>query len=332
MYENKYGMLINTKLLLSKFGVPVGNKIYKYISPEVLSSALKEEGSVSIKFSLPKDYNDPFELFLALDASETEPELLAFYRDIVQVIPQRPTTCFSRSPVVTPMWAHYASNLTGFVLEFDEDILMEFLSNSYIKDVSYIEKTSAEIEGHLQRAYYVGKPRHAMWLRQATDHHAYFSKHICWNYEQERRLVINTDDIDKLDEHMLIYVPTKCITAIIAGSRVSENMLKESITQAVNIGCKHYSLLIGKSYSHAFLKDESGVSYILSDDGIVEEAISRCESCKEPIEDESQELCGWCAIDNIHIEDAMVRNPLRMLQRYVDLEQYADSFNATRKK
>lgn len=116
----------------------MGRKIYKYLGPDVLPLVFQAEDSVSIKFSLPKDYNDPFELFLSIDPSQTKPELLAFYRDIVQELPQRPTTCFSKSPIVTPMWAHYASNLTGFVLEFDEDLLMDYVTDSYITDVNYL--------------------------------------------------------------------------------------------------------------------------------------------------------------------------------------------------
>lgn len=160
----------------------MGRKIYKYLGPDILPLAFNEKGSVSIKFSLPKDYNDPFELFLSIDPSQTKPELLAFYRDIVQEIPQHPTTCFSKSPIVTPMWAHYASNLTGFVLEFDEELLMNFVNGSYVTDVKYLNETSSEVREQLERAYYVGKPRHAMWLNQAAGHIAYFSKHICWSY------------------------------------------------------------------------------------------------------------------------------------------------------
>ncbi|TOE67358.1 hypothetical protein CGJ38_24030, partial [Vibrio parahaemolyticus] len=119
------------------------------------------------------------------------------------------------------MWAHYASNLTGFVLEFDEELLMNFVNGSYVTDVKYLNETSSEVREQLERAYYVGKPRHAMWLNQAAGHIAYFSKHICWSYEEERRLVINSADLDKLDANMLLCVPSECVTAVIAGARVS---------------------------------------------------------------------------------------------------------------
>jgi hypothetical protein len=49
--------------------ITMGRKIYKYMGSDVLPLAFDEEGSVSIKFSFPKDYNDPFELFLSIDPS-----------------------------------------------------------------------------------------------------------------------------------------------------------------------------------------------------------------------------------------------------------------------
>lgn len=309
----------------------MGRKIYKYLDPDVLPLAFNSEEDVSIKFSLPKDYNDPFELFLSIDPSQTEPELLAFYRDIVQEIPQRPTTCFSKSPIVTPMWAHYASNLTGFVLEFDEELLMDYVNDSYVKDVSYTGETSPEVRSQLDRAYYVGKPRHAMWLNQAADHIAYFSKHVCWSYEEERRLVINTDDLDKLDENMLMYVPIECVTAIIAGARVCEDAFKASIELACDIGCEHYGLFIGQSYKQPYLRDSSGQSYVFDGKNIVD-ATSYCDNCKEPIEEPLQDLCAWCAIDDVHKEDAMIRNPLRMIHRAGGLDKYIRGFNAIGKK
>ncbi|MBY8022685.1 DUF2971 domain-containing protein [Vibrio fluvialis] len=309
----------------------MGRKIYKYLGPDVLPLVFQAEDSVSIKFSLPKDYNDPFELFLSIDPSQTKPELLAFYRDIVQELPQRPTTCFSKSPIVTPMWAHYASNLTGFVLEFDEDLLMDYVTDSYITDVNYLHETSPQVRSQLERAYYVGKPRHAMWLNQAADHIAYFSKHECWSYENERRLVINSEDLDKLDANMLLYVPSECVTAVIAGTRVSEGNFQRSVEIADEIGCQHYGLFIGKSYKQPFLKDLSSTSYVFRDDCIVSTE-SYCMHCKEPVENSLGDLCAWCAIDDIHIKDAMARNPLRMMHEIGHLDQYIERFNSIGKK
>jgi hypothetical protein len=88
-----------------------------------LDVAFEKEDYCGFKFSFPKDYNDPYELFLTINF-EDDPEVIAFYNEIVREIHQLPTTCFSNSPIVTPMWAHYAHNSKGFVIEIDEDKLL----------------------------------------------------------------------------------------------------------------------------------------------------------------------------------------------------------------
>lgn len=77
--------------------------IFKYFSEGVLEHVFFRDEHVGIKCSLPEDYNDPFELFLGVDL-EQEAELLATYSDVVQKIPSLLTTCFSKSPIVSPMW------------------------------------------------------------------------------------------------------------------------------------------------------------------------------------------------------------------------------------
>ena len=93
----------------------MGSKIYKYLGADVLNIALSKEGVCSFKCSYPKDFNDPYELFLTIDFKQT-PELLATYKDTIGELPQLPTSCFSRSPSVIPMWAHYAHNHRGVCL------------------------------------------------------------------------------------------------------------------------------------------------------------------------------------------------------------------------
>ncbi|MHC1551213.1 DUF2971 domain-containing protein [Phyllobacterium sp. K27] len=92
--------------------------IFKYFSEGSLEHVFVRDGHVGIKCSLPEDYNDPFELFLGIDINQGS-ELLATYSDVVQEIPSLLTTCFSKSPVVSPMWAHYGNNHRGFVIGFD---------------------------------------------------------------------------------------------------------------------------------------------------------------------------------------------------------------------
>jgi hypothetical protein len=85
-------------------------KTYKYFSSDVLELVFERDEFCSVKCSLPKDYNDPFELFLGVDLNVST-QCMATYREIIDEVPQFPTTCFSKSPIVPPMWAHYRAPL-----------------------------------------------------------------------------------------------------------------------------------------------------------------------------------------------------------------------------
>lgn len=206
----------------------MGKKLYKYMGAEVLNMAFAKNGFCSLKCSYPKDYNDPYELFLTISFQQT-PDVLAFYKEVVSEIGQYPTTCFSKSPIVTPMWAHYANNGTGFVIEIDEDKLSSHIDHKGLDDVAYQDEARSEIESSLQMAYQIGKPRHLMFLRQAAYYAAYFTKSSCWNYELERRLIVNDRDIENINGNMILYIPLDCISKIIAGPRIKPNFLQQGI-------------------------------------------------------------------------------------------------------
>ena len=149
-------------------------KIYKYFSGDVLNLVFARKDLCGLKCSFPRDYNDPFELFLGVDLSVST-DLLATYREIVTDLPLRPTTCFSKSPVVAPMWAHYANNHSGFILEFDAERLQKTFENSGFGDVAYKDTPDPIIGEYLARSAVTMKPRHAVWLQQAVHTTAYFS-------------------------------------------------------------------------------------------------------------------------------------------------------------
>jgi hypothetical protein len=70
-------------------------KLYKYSPPDVFTKMFRRKGFVGLKCDLPKNYNDPFELFLSLDANVED---IAYYMEILGEIPQMPTSCFSKRP------------------------------------------------------------------------------------------------------------------------------------------------------------------------------------------------------------------------------------------
>ncbi len=292
----------------------MGKKIYKYIGPDILDIAFSKDGFVGLKCSYPKDYNDPYELFLCIDPEES-PELLAFYQETIGKIPQRPTTCFSNSPTVTPMWAHYAQTLSGFVIELDEDLLNEFLADSSIDDVDYQDEANEEISTLLHHAYVTCKPRHTFFLEKAVFGSAYFTKKKCWSYESERRLVVSDKDVSKQDGIMILYVHTSCVTAIISGPRTDDDYKNKSKQLCCKLSCNYYEMIIGNSYPEPYFVDSNRKAHLFYE-GQIKIFESTCKTCNEPINNhlEKKEFkCPWCTIDNLHIQNATKRNPYRVI-------------------
>lgn len=116
-------------------------------------------------------------MFLALDFKNNK-QVAAFYNEVVMEIPQYPTTCFSNSPDITPMWAHYAHNSKGFVIEIDENELKKHVEDANLVDVTYQDEPRQELQSTLDIAMYRGKPRDMMFLRRGVMHSAYFTKKV----------------------------------------------------------------------------------------------------------------------------------------------------------
>ena len=140
-------------------------KLYKYISPKVLSKVFRWGKTIGLRWSYPMDYNDPYELFLAL-SSYNDFEVVAFFSEIVGSIPQLPTTCFSQRPDIIPMWAHYGERFKGFVVELDEAVLRRNIPEVSIGNVKY-KKAAEEIDAvSVGHALTTGKFRHTYMITQ----------------------------------------------------------------------------------------------------------------------------------------------------------------------
>jgi hypothetical protein len=303
--------------------------LYKYMGPEIAEKFLLTNGSCSLKLSYLKDYNDPFEFFLTIDYNQG-PEILAYYNEMISMVTQQPVTCFSKSPLITPMWAHYASNSQGFVAEINEAALDEWLksnnSDPSFGDIDYRDTPHEGMQGMLDRAYFVSKPRHIGWLQQAIGSTAYYTKQTCWSYEQERRLIVDEESIEKINETLaLLYFPAKFVTSLVVGAKASQT-LKDKIKEISElIGCNYYEKRIGKSSTTPFFLDSKNNTYIFNNKEIVLHS-ERCDSCKEPKSHSNSKHCSWCSINEFHEKDAAHRNSFRMLQHAGILDQYIANF------
>ena len=268
-------------------------RLYKYVSPGNVDNVFAIDEKATLKFSLPQQFNDPYELFLTINFNR-DPEELAFYLDLIGENLQYPTTCFSKSPSVVPMWAHYAQNHQGFVIEFSEEKLEEAFPEASFGDVKYSDTPTHDLSDLLVRAHVIKKFRYNLWLIQAVMSSAYFTKMLCWSYEQERRMVV--DRSDTRGDLMLLDVPRESITSIICGARATDETKSKLKEIAHDIGCKFFELRVGRSSAIPFMVDEKGNPFTFGEGQIVPVEYC-CEGCLEPTAD-GVFRCSCCDIDD----------------------------------
>lgn len=306
----------------------MGAKLYKYLGPEVTDKVFTDPESCSFRCSLPEDFNDPYELFLIVDYNQ-DPGVLAFYRDTIGQIPQIATTCFSKSPEVVPMWAHYSSNHEGIVIEVDEEKVSKAFPNTGFGDVDYQDAPDPNILELLHHAHATCKPRHVYLLQRAVFSAAYYTKQTCWGYEQERRLLAQDEDVVRMDDLILFRVPNAAVTTIIVGHKATQETKAKVVALATSLGCASLEMRIGHSSLKPYFVDSMGALWVFKDGQLVSHNNS-CASCGEPVQ-AGNDTCPWCSIQQDHDVDAARRNPMRMLSRYGLLEGYYKSMEDIRR-
>jgi len=98
-------------------------------------------------------------------------------------------TCFSKSPFILPMWAHYGNNHDGCVLEFRETTIQEF--EILIKNKIELYKSGFLIPFDVN--YSDARPKiydkNGLSNTENTGFNSCFIKAKAWEYEQEVRAV-----------------------------------------------------------------------------------------------------------------------------------------------
>ncbi len=318
------GQYVDIRNSLRK-GFTLMSKLYKYIASGDLNKVFSDITKCGFKCSYPKDYNDPFELFLTIDY-RSSPERLAFYQELINKVPQKPTTCFSRSPIVPPMWAHYGETSSGFVIEIDEERLKESNDRINLNDVDYRNEPNPKLNLSFDFAYGRRKPRDIYFFLQSIMHSAYFTKATLWSYESERRLVLEDEEVD---DNLIFTFPSSCVTAIISGPMAKDNLVEYAKMLCIDLGCNFYSASIGKTNPTFHFFNPQGLTYKF-DGSSINLSPNNCNNCKEPIESDKENLCSWCAITDEHRYEASI-NPFRMMHDVGILDGYLDGVGKIRK-
>lgn len=124
-----------------------------------------------------------------------------------------------------PMWAHYANNHNGFVIEFDE---MHTFFNQH--------NNPKKLIGHVNKVCYsLRRPEFMLYDSNLNDsenldnwiNNFLFLKSSMWEYEQEWRMIYTLRDCKnriKNENHeiCLVSLPIECIKGIILGCNISK--------------------------------------------------------------------------------------------------------------
>lgn len=300
-------------------------KIYKYISPENIKRVFPSNGTVSFKCDYPKNYNDPFELFLTVNTKGVDPKYIAYYHEIVGAIPQIPTSCFSKRPDIIPMWAHYAKEHGGIVVEVDEEILLKSNQKASVGEVKYTENTGTVDLEAVKYACETAKFRHTAMIQKSAIFSAYFTKNICWSYELEKRVLVQDDGTKEINGKIILELPDECVLSIISGPKASKETELFCVNISKDIDCNYYKMVLGKASAVPYFTDFQNNVFVFDGNNIIE-SNTGCESCGEPTHDKSVTLCHWCNTNEVLEHYAASRNPMRMLAHFGLLEDYIKNF------
>ena len=210
--------------------------LYKYVTMTTLTKIL---GSRTVRFTQPGALNDPFEMVPEIFApEEMDKEQLSVRFDVVA--PRRPEDtvlvnkdvdpewfsdetsrkirksldreigilCLTRNPASLTMWAHYADDYSGALLEFDEE--HEFFHGAI--DVEYTnERPKRHVEAYMNDIVPIAE---------------LCAKSCEWSYESEVRIARRLSDCKRVDDSepfpvFVMDLPQECVVSITLGERTT---------------------------------------------------------------------------------------------------------------
>lgn len=189
-------------------------KFYKYVSADVAKIIIKDG---TLKFTSPVNFNDPFDYHPAVLNTGFSKFARRLNKDIGKGIKQYKTShsasskhlqslrsgefretytrdmsisCFSKSQYILPMWAHYADNHEGCVIEFQFDSKRYIASEYFLLDVTEPSKILLPFDV----IYSINRPplydKEGRTNTSTTGFNACLTKAKEWEYEKELRVII----------------------------------------------------------------------------------------------------------------------------------------------
>ena len=133
------------------------------------------------------------------------------------------------------MWAHYAQNHEGFVIEFDENhTFFHRIPGLLANTDQLVSRLPSQECGYLRKVeYFDERPNHSSIL-DLTPSSVLLAKSKEWEYEQEWRMfrLLEEADETKASDEGSVYlfsIPPDCIKGLILGCRMSPEKKSEII-------------------------------------------------------------------------------------------------------
>lgn len=256
-------------------------KLYKYVSADIAKLILKNR---TIRYTQPDFLNDPYEGvrfnksdlpielsdnlklniesgdLLAKNIAEATIQGLQYKKKKIakeiNVIRLKVDSIFgvlslSRTPYSLLMWAHYADNHKGCLIEFDSDFLPALGSSQDVivdVDSGAVTYSSVPLDAGIIAKLLIDEQGSELVIEQKTVLPHLLYKSLEWAYEEEIRLVNNitlkgysskiTNDVENI---YLYNIPNKAITSVTLGMRCNDDEICE-LTKAIGAKVRNASL------------------------------------------------------------------------------------------
>lgn len=266
---------------------------FKYLSPDASLAALATQGEFTLRFSFPKHYNDPYELFLLPDGELDNVEEKAFYEFLLRELPQAPVTCFSRRPESVVMWAHYCQLGSGVCLAIDEEALLAEIDSAYLEDVAYSDAPARVAVSKVKYVCATKKNRHTLSLLASANRAAYLTKRSDWSYECERRMIVPSDAVVETNGMLFAHFSSRCLRYVIVGPKATEATSDHVKVWADKSGVDFVEMHYSRRRHDPFFTSNGKTLDWVHDH--FEASAFACNECHEPLKEKAT-LCEWCQI------------------------------------
>lgn len=219
---------------------------------EILNSAIKNNGDITLHLSLQTTMNDPYEGNFVLNSyltkSARKKNITSNWKQYYQsnmpfIFSTVLSTAQTRDTGAIPMWKLYGDDFRGVLIKFDGPELKKYAQNNSINGIRFEECRYLNIT---ERGKLITKLNKLHISKKDLLRISCLVKHSLWSYENEFRIIkfatLNDSKFKStprgITQYIELTLPVSCITAIMLGPNCpssptiqSLEAMKEQINQ-----------------------------------------------------------------------------------------------------